>query len=97
MIGHLGYDKHDPAGRGSSWRKTRMTGPHSARMSSEVWRWDTRAGPTPWPFISPRSRRREGEGKEAPPQLKAQMEELNQLNVGEPEFFDLRHPWLYSP
>jgi hypothetical protein len=40
---------------------------------------------------------REGEGKEPPPQLKAQMEELNQLNVGEPEFLDLRHPWLYSP
>jgi hypothetical protein len=40
---------------------------------------------------------REGEGKEPPPQLKAQMEELNHLNVGEPEFFDLRHPWLYSP
>jgi hypothetical protein len=40
---------------------------------------------------------REGEGKEPPPQLTAQMEELNQLNIGEPEFFDLRHPWLYSP
>ena len=40
---------------------------------------------------------REGEGKEPPPQLKAQMEELNQLNTGEPEFLDLRHPWLYSP
>jgi hypothetical protein len=47
-------------------------------------------------FTSERAAR-EGEGKEPPPQLKAQMEELNQLNVGEPEFFDLRHPWLYSP
>jgi hypothetical protein len=39
---------------------------------------------------------REGERKELPPRLKAQMEELNQLSVGEPEFLDLRQPWLYS-
>ena len=40
---------------------------------------------------------REGERKEPPPQLKAQMEEMNQLSTGEPEFFDLRQPWFYSP
>jgi hypothetical protein len=40
---------------------------------------------------------REGERKEPPPQLKAQMEEMNKLNIGEPEFLDLRQPWLYSP
>ena len=40
---------------------------------------------------------REGERKEPPPQLKAQMEQMNQLSTGEPEFFDLRQPWLYSP
>jgi hypothetical protein len=40
---------------------------------------------------------RDGERKEPPPQLKAQMEEMNQLSIGEPEFFDLKHPWLYSP
>jgi hypothetical protein len=40
---------------------------------------------------------REGERKEPPPNLKAQMEEMAALNVGEPEFFDLKHPWLYSP
>ena len=39
---------------------------------------------------------REGERKEPPPDLKAQMEELNNLNVEEPEFLDLKHPWLYS-
>jgi hypothetical protein len=39
---------------------------------------------------------REGERKEPPPQLKAQMEEMDKLSVGEPEFFDLRQPWLYS-
>jgi hypothetical protein len=40
---------------------------------------------------------REGERKEPPPEAKAQMEEMNALNVGEPEFFDLKQPWLYSP
>ena len=40
---------------------------------------------------------REGERKEPPPQLKAQMEEMNQLSIGEPEFLDLRQPWLYAP
>jgi hypothetical protein len=40
---------------------------------------------------------REGERKEPPPQLKVQMEEMNRLSIGEPEFFDLRQPWLYSP
>ena len=40
---------------------------------------------------------REGERKEPPPRLKAQMDEMNQLTVGEPEFLDLRQPWLYSP
>lgn len=40
---------------------------------------------------------REGEAKEPPPELKAAMEEMNALNVGEPEFFDLKDPWLMSP
>jgi hypothetical protein len=40
---------------------------------------------------------REGESKQPPPQLKAVMEEMNQLMAGEPEFLDLRQPWLYSP
>jgi hypothetical protein len=40
---------------------------------------------------------RDGEGKEPPPRLKAQMEELNRLSIGEPEFLDLNRPWLYSP
>jgi hypothetical protein len=39
---------------------------------------------------------REAERKEPPQQLKAQMEEMEKLSVGEPEFFDIRHPWLYS-
>lgn len=40
---------------------------------------------------------REGERKEPPPQLKAQMGEMNRLSIGEPEFLDLRRPWLYAP
>jgi hypothetical protein len=40
---------------------------------------------------------REGEKKEPPAELKAQMDELNSLGVGMPSFFDLKHPWLYSP
>jgi hypothetical protein len=40
---------------------------------------------------------REGERKEPPPELQAQMGELAALSVGEPEFFDLKEPWLYSP
>jgi hypothetical protein len=40
---------------------------------------------------------REGERKEPPPELKAQMEEMDKLSVGEPEFFDLKQPWLSSP
>lgn len=39
---------------------------------------------------------REGEHKEMPPALQAQMDEMNALNVGTPDFFDLKEPWLYS-
>ena len=40
---------------------------------------------------------REGERKEPPAELKAQMEEMDALSVGVPEFFDLKQPWLSSP
>jgi hypothetical protein len=40
---------------------------------------------------------REGERKEPPPELKAQMEELNELSAGVPDFFDLKQPWMYTP
>jgi len=39
---------------------------------------------------------REGEGKAPPPELAAQMEEMNKLMTEPPEFFDLKQPWLYS-
>jgi hypothetical protein len=40
---------------------------------------------------------REGERKQPPPELKADMDELNSLAIGPLEFFDLREPWLHSP
>lgn len=40
---------------------------------------------------------REGERKELPPELRAQMEELGRLSLGEPEYFDLTRPFLRSP
>jgi hypothetical protein len=39
---------------------------------------------------------REGERKQPPPELQAQMDEMAALSVGEPEFFDLKQPWLHS-
>jgi hypothetical protein len=39
---------------------------------------------------------REGERKEPPPELQAQMAAMDALSVGIPEFFDLKQPWLYS-
>jgi hypothetical protein len=40
---------------------------------------------------------REGERKQPPPELQAEMDEMAALSVGEPEFFDLTDPWLYAP
>lgn len=48
-------------------------------------------------YFSSEQAAREGERKEPPPQLKAQMEEMGNLSLGETEFLDLREPWLYSP
>jgi hypothetical protein len=39
---------------------------------------------------------REGERKHPPPELQAQMDEMAALSIGEPEFFDLKQPWLHS-
>jgi hypothetical protein len=39
---------------------------------------------------------RAGERKEPPPELAAQMEEMNKLMTEEPEFLDLKQPWIYS-
>jgi hypothetical protein len=40
---------------------------------------------------------REGERKEPPPAIKAQMDEMGALQTGPPEFFDLKQPWLFAP
>jgi hypothetical protein len=48
-------------------------------------------------YFSSEAEAREGERKEPPPALKAQMEEMNELSIGAPDFFDLKQPWLYSP
>ena len=48
-------------------------------------------------YFTSEAEAREGERKEPPPELQAQMEEMNKLNIGEPEFFDLKQPILNSP
>lgn len=48
-------------------------------------------------YFTSEAEAREGERKEPPPELQAQMEEMNRLNIGEPEFFDLKQPILSSP
>ena len=48
-------------------------------------------------YFTSEAEARAGERKEPPPELKAQMEEMDKLSVGVPEFFDLKDPWLSSP
>jgi hypothetical protein len=48
-------------------------------------------------YFTSEAEAREGERKQPPPELQAQMEEMAALSIGEPEFFDLKQPWLYSP
>ena len=47
-------------------------------------------------YFTSEAEAREGERKEPPPELAAQMEEMNKLMSEPPEFFDLKQPWLYS-
>lgn len=47
-------------------------------------------------YFTSEAEARGGERREPPPELKAQMEEMNELSVGEPEYFDLKDPWLAS-
>jgi hypothetical protein len=48
-------------------------------------------------YFTSEAEARKGEQKELPPELKAQMDEMNALSDGMPDFFDLKEPWLYSP
>ena len=47
-------------------------------------------------YFSSEAEARKGEKKEPPPKLKAQMDEMNSLMIGETEFYDIKQPWLYS-
>ena len=47
-------------------------------------------------YFTSEAEAREGERKKLPPELQAQMEEMNSLSIGEPEFFDLKQPMLSS-
>jgi hypothetical protein len=48
-------------------------------------------------YFTSEAEARVGEKKEMPEAMKAQMEEMNALEVGEPTFLDLKEPWLFSP
>jgi hypothetical protein len=48
-------------------------------------------------YFTSEAEAREGERKEPPPELRAQMDEMNKLMTGPPEFLDIKDPWLHSP
>jgi hypothetical protein len=48
-------------------------------------------------YFTSEAEAREGERKEPPPELRAQMEEMDKLTIGDTEFFDLKQPFLGSP
>jgi hypothetical protein len=48
-------------------------------------------------YFTSEAEAREGEKKEIPPELQAQMDEMSKLSIGEPTFYDIRDPWLHSP
>jgi hypothetical protein len=48
-------------------------------------------------YFTSEAEAREGERKEPPPELQAQMAEMDKLSVGETEFFDIKQPRIVSP
>jgi hypothetical protein len=48
-------------------------------------------------YFTSEAEARENEKKDVPPELQAQMEEMNKLEVGEPTFYDLKEPWFHTP
>jgi hypothetical protein len=40
---------------------------------------------------------RGGEQRQLPPALQAEMDEMQAMSIGTPEFYDLKEPWLHSP
>ena len=47
-------------------------------------------------YFTSEAEARAGERKEPPEAMRAAMEELNSLSIGEPVFLDLKEPWLYT-
>ena len=48
-------------------------------------------------YFTSEAEAREGERKEAPPEMQAVMDEMMKLSEGPPDYFDLRSPTLQSP
>jgi hypothetical protein len=48
-------------------------------------------------YFTSEAEAREGDRKEPPAELQAQMEEMNKLSIEQPEFIDLKQPILDSP
>ena len=48
-------------------------------------------------YFTSEAEARRAEAKEPPPAVKAQMEEMGELEIGQPTFLDISQPWLYSP
>ena len=48
-------------------------------------------------YFTSEAEAREGEAKQMPPEALKAMEEMQSLSVGQPEFLDLKTPWLDSP
>ena len=48
-------------------------------------------------YFTSEAQAREGEAKQMPPEALEAMEQMQSLSVGQPEFLDLRTPWLASP
>jgi hypothetical protein len=48
-------------------------------------------------YFTSEAEAREAERKEPPPEFKAMLDEMMRLTIGEPEYLDLKEPWLYSP
>lgn len=47
-------------------------------------------------YFTSEAEARAGESKEPPAQIKAAMDEMQALSIGEPTFLDLREPWAYA-
>jgi len=48
-------------------------------------------------YFSSEAEARANETKDVPPELQAMMKEMDALEIGEPQYFDITEPWLYSP